>query len=286
MTTEFTLNDELMGKINSFARKALTTDEIYTFPVILCDNEIDRDNERFSVPALKRLSELFVGKTGIFDHDPRGENQTARIFDTEIIEDASRKTEAGEIYTAVVGKAYMIRTSKNADLIAEIDGGIKKEVSVGCSIAVRRCSVCGEDRGKKSCQHINGRRYGGKLCHTVLCEPTDAYEWSFVAVPAQINAGVSKALQGGQASVSDAERLELSQLRDRLIAEVLKCSYIIEPIIPMADIKAVAEILPTERLLSLKNSLTDMARKKLSQSPVITQQGGTENADTNRQFRL
>ncbi len=286
MTTEFTLNDELMEKINSFARKKLTPDEVYTFPVILCDNEVDRDNERFSVPALKKLSELFVGKTGIFDHNPKGENQTARIFDTEVLEDVSRKTEAGEFYTALVGKAYMVRTSKNADLIAEIDGGIKKEVSVGCSVAVKRCSVCGEDKDRKSCSHVRGRRYGGKLCHTVLCEPTDAYEWSFVAVPAQRNAGVSKSMQDGKASVSEAESSELSQLREGLISEVLKCSFIIEPIIPMADIKAVAGLLSTERLLSLKKSLTDMARKKLSQSDVITQHTDCDTPDNNKQFRL
>ena len=40
--------------------------------------------------------------------------------------------------------AYMLRTEKNADLIAEIEGGIKKEVSVGCSVGRRVCSVCGE----------------------------------------------------------------------------------------------------------------------------------------------
>jgi hypothetical protein len=33
---------ELIGR---YARKELTQEEIYTFSVILCDNEIDRDNE-------------------------------------------------------------------------------------------------------------------------------------------------------------------------------------------------------------------------------------------------
>ena len=34
----------------------------------LCDNEIDRDWERFSPETLKGLAPLFVGKSGIFDH--------------------------------------------------------------------------------------------------------------------------------------------------------------------------------------------------------------------------
>ena len=37
--------------------------------------------------------------------------------------------------------------------------------------------------------------YKGKLCYGVLSEPEDAYEWSFVAVPAQRSAGVTKAFE-------------------------------------------------------------------------------------------
>lgn len=74
----------------------------------------------------------------------------------------------------------------------EIDAGIKKEVSVGCSVEKALCSVCGTDQRKESCKHRAGQRYGETLCHTVLEAPTDAYEWSFVAVPAQVGAGVVK----------------------------------------------------------------------------------------------
>ena len=44
----------------------------------------------------------------------------------------------------------------------------------------------------QSCSHIKGRSYNGAKCHIVLDDITDAYEWSFVAVPAQVNAGVTK----------------------------------------------------------------------------------------------
>ena len=36
--------------------------------------------------------------------------------------------------------------------------------------------------------------YDGKTCHFVLSDPQDAYEWSFVAVPAQRDAGVIKGM--------------------------------------------------------------------------------------------
>ena len=55
--------------INQYTRRPFTEQEVYTFSVVLCDNEIDRDFERFSVEALHTLSQLFLGKTGIFDHN-------------------------------------------------------------------------------------------------------------------------------------------------------------------------------------------------------------------------
>ena len=45
MENEFTLTEELLEKLNRFTRKPLTADEVYAFPVVLCDNEIDRDGD-------------------------------------------------------------------------------------------------------------------------------------------------------------------------------------------------------------------------------------------------
>ena len=89
------VSPEEMGKINRYSRRELDPGEVYTFSVVLCDNEIDRDGERFTINALKRLSGLFLGKTGIFDHNPKGENQTARIYDACVLTDSSRKTGVG-----------------------------------------------------------------------------------------------------------------------------------------------------------------------------------------------
>ena len=157
---------EDMALINQLARRELKAEEVYVFPVTLCDNETDRDCERFSVSALAKLAELFVGKTGIFDHDPKGANQTARIFRAELAADESRSTRSGEPYRCVKAMAYMMRTEKNADLIAEIDGGIKKEVSVCCSVGRKICSICGADEHRQPCTHIKGEYYSGKLCDT------------------------------------------------------------------------------------------------------------------------
>ena len=179
-----------LDKINKFTRRDFSQEELYTFSVILCDNDIDRDGERFSDEALESLKTLFIGKTGIFDHNASSSNQNARIFDTEIISDDSRTTKHGTTYKYLKGTAYMIRTDENKNLISEIDGGIKKEVSISCCADEKLCSVCGNTIS--SCIHEKGKYYNGKLCHTILNKISDAYEWSFVAVPAQINAGVTK----------------------------------------------------------------------------------------------
>lgn len=182
----------LLEKLNKFTRRELAEDEVYTFTVTLCDNEIDRDNERFSRKSLEDMAERFIGVTGIFDHNPTGENQTARLFHTELVEESGRLNSLGEPYVYLKGYAYMVRTASNSDLIREIDGGIKKEVSVSCSAERQICSVCGADRREKSCRHVKGRDYDGGKCFVTLDGISDAYEWSFVAVPAQLSAGVTK----------------------------------------------------------------------------------------------
>ena len=179
-----------LAAINRFAKSPLRAEEVYTFSLRLCDNEVDRDWERFDTAALNTLGDLFVGKSGIFDHQWTAEGQTARIYRTEMVREGAQVTAVGDGYCWLKAWAYLLRTEKNADLIAEIEGGIKREVSVGCSVARRVCSICGAEGG--TCQHTPGQRYGEQLCYLELRDPTDAYEWSFVAVPAQRKAGVLK----------------------------------------------------------------------------------------------
>lgn len=204
------ITEEVMEKINGYAVGELKSEQVYCFSVLLCDNDVDRDYERFSDEALDRLAVMFRGRTGIFDHDHRSRGQTARIYDTEVRSYPDRKTMDGRAYRALMGFAYMVRTEDNKSLIAEIEGGIKKEVSVGCSVAKRICSVCGADGAKGGCNHIKGRSYGGKLCYVELDEPLDAYEWSFVAVPAQRAAGVTK-VYGEREVNAEIERLRAAQ---------------------------------------------------------------------------
>lgn len=214
-------DEKEMALINGYSRRELKPDEVYTFSVILCDNDIDRDGERFTEKALQELSKLFVGKTGIFDHNPSAENQAARIFSTEVVRDSAKKNALGEDYIYLEAKAYMLKNEKTASLIDEIDGGIKKEVSVGCSTKTKTCSICRSQKGL--CTHRAGVEYEGKLCYFELDDPTDAYEWSFVAVPAQRNAGVIKAFE-----MTDEETIKIKEGEALSVKQIERLESVIE----------------------------------------------------------
>ena len=151
-------NDEL-AEINKYTRRKFTADEVYAFSVVLCDNEVDRDFERFTLKSLEGLAELFKGVTGIFDHSQKAESQCARIFTTKVERVEGKKNCLGEPYYRLFARAYMPKTDKASELILQIEAGIKKEVSVGCSMAKSTCSVCGKPAG--FCNHIKGRHYKG-----------------------------------------------------------------------------------------------------------------------------
>ena len=105
---------------------------------------------------------MFVGKTGIFDHSMKSADQKARIFETYVEKEAGKKTVDGEDLYVLKARVYMLKNDDNKSLIDDIEAGIKKEVSVSCSMGESVCSVCGKDKRRGGCNHIGGRRYGGR----------------------------------------------------------------------------------------------------------------------------
>jgi hypothetical protein len=288
--------DDDISKINQFTRRELSLDDVYTFSILLCDNEIDRDNERFSIDALYKLSTLFVGKTGIFDHNMRAENQSARIYDCYVEADESKKTKSGEIYHKLMAKAYMPKTEKNQDLITEIESGIKKEVSVGCSVGNITCSICGEDMRTYKCEHIKGKSYNvqgkEKIAHAVLDCPTDAYEWSFVAVPAQREAGVVKKfnLKDDYKKSADDDFSKLPEDKEKLFItrkDAEKINSLIDDYSKKCDeTEEYRSILKKDIFLMLKPQLKENILKeishlfdKLDTSELITLKNGIEREE-------
>lgn len=199
-----------IDQINQFSKRELTPEEVYCFSVAMCDNDIDRDLERFTNKTLDELAPMFVGKTVISDHSWRSGNQIGRIYAAEV-QRTAEMNQAGEPLRQLIGKVYMLNSDDNKATIDAIEAGILKEVSVGVSVKTRTCSICGTkikwnwSSWTEECDnhHVLGETYPGEgVCFANLDDPRDAYELSFVAVPAQRNAGVKKAV--GDPDVDDA----------------------------------------------------------------------------------
>ena len=197
--------------INQYAVKELTPDDVFCFSVVLCDNDIDRDLERFSDASLTKMAELFAGKPMISDHNWSADRQIARLYRLHV-ETAEGKTKDGRTLRQLVGCAYMVNNDQTRPTIDAIEAGILKEVSVGVQMGRCSCSVCQTAMGWQTCEngHVKGEEYDGTACAGVLEDPLDAYELSFVAVPAQPGAGVIKGAKDVKAAFGVLMAADLS----------------------------------------------------------------------------
>lgn len=249
-----------LAAINAQARAELTQEQVYVFSLRLCDDQVDRDFERFDTAALPELARMFIGKTGVVDHKWSSDAQVARIFETEVIRE--------ERCSYLKAWAYMRRGGTADEVIADIEAGIKKEVSVGCAMGRSVCSVCGGTFGE--CGHRKGEHYDGQLCCAILQEPMDAYEFSFVAVPAQREAGVLKGMDRNGATLKELadqfgaqreyrmlwKQAQLGQqyekeLQDNIVRLCLTLDFgVEEPVL-----RGVIQKAPAEELMKLREAL-------------------------------
>lgn len=254
---------------------------------------------------------MFLGRTGIKDHSMKASDQTARIYDTWVEKVEGRKTADGDDYYRLMAKAYMVRNDETEGFITEIEAGIKKEVSVSCSMGKSICSVCGKDRRQERCEHIPGKVYNSKTAFAILSEARDAYEFSFVAVPAQREAGVTKTfkisgketlnmedimktLKGCTDSIvltkAQAENTVeyIENLRDEaklgseykksLTDEVVRLCAVAMPDMDIETFKGVAQVMTAKELLSFKKAFSKTNYDKSVSLQI------KENSNTDNQF--
>lgn len=266
-----------LEQINALAKTRLNGEQVYVFSLRLCDDQIDRDGERFDTAALPALAKLFIGKTGIIDHKWSAENQIARIFETQVVKEKD--------VSYIRAWAYIRRGGANDEVIADIEAGIKKEVSVGCAMARAVCSICGSEYG--TCGHVKGETYEGQTCAVILKEPVDAYEFSFVAVPAQREAGVMKTLGGGrklkelaEANGAQAEyrmlckEAELGRrYRKDLEDSVVRLGLALELGVSEPVLRSLTKTAAAEDLLALREALQGRLDESL---PIVTQLGSLD----------
>lgn len=233
------VTDADLKKINKYTLSPVSADDVFIFKASIADNEQDdRNYMPFNLKSLQDLKKLYPGKTMLKDHRRMADNQIARIYDTELVQDANKQTELGELHTELIAKIYMIKTDSNKDLIAEIMGGIKKEVSTSTVPSKMICNICGTDNMKDYCRHWPGIEYtvedgsakgSKKRCKMLLSGAKEAYELSFVAVPAQPRAGTHKSI-GFSKPIKDPDintkntenELKNKEMDARLLAQRVK----------------------------------------------------------------
>jgi hypothetical protein len=112
---------------------------------------------------------------------------------------------------------------------------------------------------KGGCDHEKGGEYCGKLCYHILDEPLDAYEWSFVAVPAQVNAGVTKRFALREKHEGTDKSYELALAREAFEKDVLRLSYFCKPFMSAKRVKELAELMTVTELIDFRGRLEKQA---------------------------
>ena len=205
------INEEELALIHQQTLRPLAEAEIFTFRLAACDNQVDRDFERFTEAALEELAVRFVGRPVLLDHNWSAAAQTARVYAGGV------ESGAEEGVRRLVLRCYMPRTEQTSPTIAAIESGILRECSVGLAVTRVLCSICGTDQREKLCQHIPGETYNGQMCHMDLDGVEDVYEVSMVAVPAQPAAGVIKSKRyGGETAGPDSDPTGAVSVNDML----------------------------------------------------------------------
>lgn len=148
------------------------------------------------------------------------------------------------------------------------------------------------------CSHIKGETYGNKLCHCILSDVRDAYEWSFVAIPAQVNAGVTKGYEkdfrntlnliksvksGECVSFTKEQSLELCEYisaleksaddgriyRRTLTDEIVKFALIAVPGISDESIRKMCASAETSELMNFRDAFRQKAGGVIPLSPQL-----------------
>lgn len=136
------VTDEQLAKINTdFAIVPLTADQVYVRKFLLAHNAIDRDRERFSEALLDDFARTMPSKGLLWGHQwgPPGKG---------LFFDATTETMTAEQFTALTGEtpnlpegvsmvkvlwcwAYLLKIAENGGIIANLDGGVYRHVSIG-----------------------------------------------------------------------------------------------------------------------------------------------------------
>lgn len=166
---------DLCDEVNRFSLRPLHPDEFVVFTLDLCHNQVDRHGSRFPDDELEVINRLVPGRPLMERHDLRGSLPKGTFF-------RSMLHISGD-HISVRPSVYVLQLESNRDFIANIEGGIYRETSIGFTFSLPECSICGKDI--RRCIHVPGKQYDSNLCFYWLRGVQEVIEGSVVASGSQ-----------------------------------------------------------------------------------------------------
>jgi hypothetical protein len=149
---------ERVDKVKEYLKGSPFGEDAMLFSFIAADNDVDKENERFSLKSLKTIASLLIGKRGQIGLSANCKYAGARVIETNVKFDPNKKTKYGWAYIYVEAIAFIQRNMASQKICEKIDNDEITEVSLGVS--------CGHKHKSSDC--------------TILTDVTDVYEWSLV----------------------------------------------------------------------------------------------------------
>lgn len=205
---------DMLAKINGYALKELTGEEVYVRRLLMAHNAIDRDNERFPETMIDDFARTLPGKGLLLGHarpnpgvglyfDANIEEMTRDQFEA-LTKEKARLPEGVSMVRVLFGWGYMLKAA-NESFIANVEAGISRFVSLGFQAS-----------GLKPVR-------GGLTNNTLYWEyegPGEATEGSFVWLGAQPGAMAVKNLKNMEGGRNRMK--ELKEFLEKLGAALKK----------------------------------------------------------------
>jgi hypothetical protein len=188
--------DAELAKINQFAKKPLTAEQVYVGECDLANDQVDRSGEWFPIPVLRDFARSVIGKSLLAGHQhesvPMG-----LWFDARLRKDDQGVTHLHPSY-------YIVKTRDNEHDRQQLDGGVYRYASVGYYCEDLICDICGKSYWSWECPHYNLDEYPNDAGEMVVAtshyvrsdkHPAEAVEGSIVYLGCQYDAEF-KAIKG------------------------------------------------------------------------------------------
>jgi hypothetical protein len=217
--------------INTYTRTPKTADQVAVFPVLACNDIIDRDQDQFTAETVAGFMALEgtlspLGKSFMVGHNYQS-LPVGRIFDGEAIKQDG--VNWLRLWT------YIPNTPQYQAYLENVDFGVYWAVSVGVMLGGAQCSIGKEHDWSWhpyfcAQMHMKGEHYDpnsdetdaygdplpvedGEMCFRKLIDPQDFYELSQVYLGAQYMAQLDKGV-GSRAKAAVSKGFGVSGTHD------------------------------------------------------------------------